>query len=126
MRRETGDCLRQAEEDLITAKLNIEIKRYYASVFFSQQCAEKALKAGCIELLREFPSRHNLIELARMLNASEEILKYARELNPEYLVTRYIDAANGIPAEMYDEDSARLHLRCAEEILQWVKKLLNI
>ncbi|MFN7182334.1 MAG: HEPN domain-containing protein, partial [Planctomycetota bacterium] len=48
MRKEAQDCLRQAEEDLLTAELNIKIERYYASVFFSQQCAEKALKATCI------------------------------------------------------------------------------
>jgi HEPN domain-containing protein len=126
MRREAKDSLRQAEEDLITAKLNIEIERYYASVFFSQQSAEKALKAECIEKLKILPQEHNLIELAKMLNAPENIMKSARELNPEYLITRYIDAANGIPSEMYDKESAELHLRCAEEILGWIKKLLNI
>lgn len=126
MRREAKDCLRQAEEDLITAQANIKIERYYASVFFSQQCAEKALKAGSIEKLKILPQEHNLIELSKMLNAPEDIMKAARELNPEYLITRYIDAANGVPAEMYDLDSAQLHLNCAKEILSWIKKLLNI
>jgi len=126
MRREAQDCLRQAEEDLITAEVNIKVERFYASVFFSQQCAEKALKAGCIEKMKVFPQEHNLIELAKMLNAPENVMKAARELNPEYLITRYIDAANGVPADMYDRDSAQLHLNCAKEVLSWIKRLLNI
>jgi HEPN domain-containing protein len=125
MRAEVLNCLRQAQEDFITAKVNIDTERYYASVFFSQQCAEKALKAGYIEKLKKLPQTHNLIEMSRDLGASEEILSSARELNPEYLVTRYVDAANGIPAEMYDEKSATMHLQCAEVILRWIQKLLK-
>ena len=66
-----------------------------------------------------------LVELSKDLSASEEILSAARELNPEYLVTRYIDAANGIPADMYDDKSATMHLQCAEVILQWIQALLR-
>ncbi|WP_204327927.1 HEPN domain-containing protein, partial [Proteus mirabilis] len=42
----------QALEDLKTAEVLVEVKRYYASVFFSQQAAEKALKALYIEVKR--------------------------------------------------------------------------
>ena len=40
----------QSEEDLATARSNLESGRYYASAFFSQQAAEKALKEG-IEII---------------------------------------------------------------------------
>ena len=125
MREEVINCLKQSQEDFITAQVNIDTKRYYASVFFSQQCAEKALKAGYIEKLKKLPQTHNLIEMSRDLGASEEIVSAARELNPEYLVTRYVDAANGIPAEMYDEKSATMHLQCAEVIVRWIQALLK-
>jgi HEPN domain-containing protein len=44
----------------------------------------------------------------------------ARELTPDYLTTRYPNAANGIPAEIYDEEIAERHLAYAEGICQWV------
>jgi len=46
MRKEVRNCWRQAEEDLITARANIDVTRYYASVFFSQQAADWD-GAGC-------------------------------------------------------------------------------
>ncbi len=125
MREESNNCWRQSQEDLITAKVNRRAKRYYASVFFSQQCAEKALKACYIETFRKLPQSHNLVELAKDLKASVRIMSAARELNPEYLATRYVDAANGVPADMYDDGSARMHLKCAEEIAAWIRKKLK-
>lgn len=43
--------LRQAERDLNTAKVNLRERIYDASAFFSQQAAEKALKAFYIKNL---------------------------------------------------------------------------
>jgi HEPN domain-containing protein len=125
MREEIRNCWRQAEEDLITARANIGVTRYYASVFFSQQAAEKALKAYYILRFKELPQSHNLVDMAKALHADSKIISAARELNPEYLVTRYVDAANGVPADMYDEKSAKLHLKCAKEIIDWVKKKMK-
>lgn len=121
MRKEIRDCWRQSEEDLETARVNIETKRYYASVFFSQQAAEKALKAYYMLKLKVLPATHNLLELVKELDASPEIKKAAMELNPDYLTTRYFDAANGVPAEMYDEDSAKFHFALAKEVLEWTR-----
>jgi HEPN domain-containing protein len=118
------DLIRQAEEDFKTADLNIGIKRYYASVFFAQQSAEKILKALYIHKLKELPMTHNLVELAKDLNAQEKIMEAARELNPEYLTTRYVDAANGVPADMYSRQSAKIHLEAADVILKWAMKYL--
>jgi HEPN domain-containing protein len=125
MREEAKNCWRQAEEDLITAQANIRVSRYYASVFFSQQAAEKALKAYYIVKLKKLPQSHNLVDMAHNLKANPEIMSAARELNPEYLVTRYVDAANGVPADMYDKKSAIMHLKCAQEILAWVRKKIR-
>ena len=56
----------QALEDLKTAEVLIDADRYYASVFFSQQAAEKALKALYIEVKKELPPKtHSLIRLPK-------------------------------------------------------------
>lgn len=71
------------------------------------------------------PQTHNLVEMAKSLGAPRSVVNSAMELNPEYLTTRYIDAANGVPADMYNDASARLHLRCAEVIRKWAVKSLK-
>ncbi|MBI3030561.1 MAG: HEPN domain-containing protein [Candidatus Rokubacteria bacterium] len=46
-------------------------------------------------------------------------------LNPDYTVTRYPDAANGVPYELYDEATARAKVKAAEEIARWVESLIR-
>lgn len=125
MRKEVENCWRQAGEDYKTAKVNMDGGRYYASVFFSQQSAEKALKALYIRVLKELPQTHNLVELAKDLKAPAYIMGLARELNPKYLTTRYVDAANGVPADMFDKKSAMIHLKYAKDILTWAEERLK-
>jgi HEPN domain-containing protein len=84
------------------------------------------LKACYIAKLKKLPQTRNLVDMSRDLGAGKEVLSSARELNPEYLVTRYVDAANDIPAEMYDEKSATMHLKCAEVVLRWIQGLLKL
>jgi HEPN domain-containing protein len=127
MREESHNWWLQALEDLETAEANIEIKRYYASVFFSQQAAEKALKAFYIEFMRDYPPKtHNMIEISRGLDMPDEVFEAVIELNPEYFVTRYPDAANGVPAQMYTEKKANLHFKRATQVIKWVKSQLKL
>ncbi|PXF51335.1 MAG: hypothetical protein C4B55_02775 [Candidatus Methanophagaceae archaeon] len=44
MRKEVSRLWEQALEDFDTAEKLLEVEKYYASVFFSEQAAEKALK----------------------------------------------------------------------------------
>lgn len=125
MREEVIDMWTQAKEDYLTAKRIIDIERYYASVFFSQQTAEKALKALYIHKLKTRPKTHDLVKLCRSLEAPEEITDAALELNPEYVVTRYINAAHGVPAHMFNQKSAKFHLQCAEVVMRWVEKQMK-
>jgi hypothetical protein len=55
MREEAANNWAQAQEDLETARILLEAERFYASVFFSQQAAEKALKALHMQKKRELP-----------------------------------------------------------------------
>lgn len=126
MREESKNWWLQALEDLETARSNIDIKKYYASVFFSQQAAEKALKTLYIETKRDFPPKtHNMLEISSELNVPDDVLEAAIELNPEYVVTRYPDAANGVPARMYTEKMAKFHLEKAGVVIKWVKSQMK-
>ena len=70
------------------------------------------------------PKGHNLIQMANSLNAPVDVMNAAAELNPEFMLTRNPDSADGVPAQMYDKGSARLHLRCANDIVEWAKMLI--
>lgn len=124
MRQEIRDGWQHSQEDFTTARVLRDNGRYYASVFFCQQTAEKALQALYMETHAQSPATHNLIMLTRDLQAPPEVCTAARELNPDYLTTRYVDAANGVSADMYDEAAAERHLQYAEEMVQWVANML--
>jgi HEPN domain-containing protein len=124
MREEIRNTWMQSEEDFRTAELNIDIGRFYASVFFSQQAAEKALKALHIHQKKLLPKTHNIVALASDLGAPDEVIEACQELNPDYVTTRYVDAANGVPAKMYSHNSANTHLEYAKTVIAWTKQHL--
>lgn len=126
MRKETSRLWEQALHDLDTAGNLLRIAIYYASVFFSEQAAEKALKALHLEKKRKMEFTHDLIELAEALDAPEEIIKAAAELSPDYVITRYPNAANAVPAKLYTVESAKMHLECGRKVIEWVKRELGL
>ncbi|MDI3475163.1 MAG: hypothetical protein PWQ79_38 [Thermococcaceae archaeon] len=127
MREESKLLWEQALEDLKTAEALITVKRYYASVFFSQQAAEKALKALYIELKREFPPKtHSLLRLSNELGIEDdEVIDAVLDLNPEYIVTRYPDAANEVPARIYNERMAVSHLEKAKKVIEFCRRRIG-
>jgi len=126
MRRESARLWEQAREDLDTADKLLSVEKYYASVFFSEQAAEKALKVMYLEIKRRVAFTHDLTDLAEELGAPENVSHAAAELSPDYLTTRYPDAANAVPAKLYDAASAEMHLGLSREVLQWVKAELGL
>ena len=126
MKEEVSEWLEQAKADFKTAKDNITNKNYYASVMFSQQAAEKAIKSLYILLKNKLPPRiHDLVELCRLVSAPENVILVSGKLTVTYLPSHYPGVAPQIPAKFYDERKARLHLKEAEEILQWTKKQIK-
>ncbi len=113
----------QARADYATATTLFDAGIYYASVFFSQQAAEKALKAAAIDKLHKNPRGHHLMHIADSLDAPIEVMNAAAELNAEFLVSRNPDSSDNVPAQMYDQESARVHLRAADVIMEWAKVL---
>ncbi|HLD75479.1 MAG TPA: hypothetical protein VI874_00545 [Candidatus Norongarragalinales archaeon] len=47
------------------------------------------------------------------------------ELNPDYAVSRYPDAANGIPARVYNVKKAGIKLAAAQKVMKWVRNQLS-
>ncbi|MDK2796121.1 MAG: hypothetical protein PWQ22_1018 [Archaeoglobaceae archaeon] len=129
MRREAQLWLKSAEEDYFDAEAFYKSKRYFRTAFFAQQAVEKALKAMFIVIAREDPPKiHTVTELYRILTErsnfrlSEEIEEQLFFLNKFYSVTRYPDAANGLPSESVDRLEAERALRIAKEVIEHARK----
>jgi HEPN domain-containing protein len=114
----------QAKSDLATAVTLRDAGIYYASVFFAQQAAEKSLRAASIIRLQKNPRGHNVIQMANALHAPLEIMNAAAELNADFLTARTVEAAEGVPAQLYDRDSAERHLEAGGTIVEWVRLVM--
>ena len=114
----------QAKSDMATAATLHDAGIYYAAVFFAQQAAEKALRAACILRLQKNPRGHNIIQSANSLQAPLEVMNAAAELNSDFLTARTVEAAEGVPALMYNRESSKYHLEAAETIQDWVRVLM--
>lgn len=121
LRKVAEACWAQARANYAAAVTLLDAGVYFASVFFAQQAAEMALKAASIHKLQKIPRGHNLIQICNSLEAPLEIMNAAAELNPEFLATRSPEAVSGVPAQNYDRKSARMHLRMAQTIVDWIK-----
>jgi len=125
MREEVSNWLKQAEADLRKVDALVEKEQFDGAVFFSQQAAEKALKAVCLEKTREGQKSHSIIYLAQLAGVPREMLSGIRDLNPEYLTARYPDMAAGVPAELYDREIAARHRETAKKVLEWSRKRIR-
>ena len=126
MRPEAERFWQQALEDLATARLLGEGGRSYASAFFAQQAAEKALKAAAVERVRVLPRTHDLIDIAEQVTAPAHVVDAARLLTPDYLLTRYPDVAGTIPARLYTNEDATKRLEAAQRVLTWAQSQLGM
>ncbi len=125
MRAEARLWIDDAHYDLETARDMLEHGRWNHAVFLARQATEKMLKAGFLLLLRQpVPREHNLLELARSCFGAEipeDVRRALTVLNPHYTVARYVDAALGRPADLYDRSFAETALQEAVEALAWIE-----
>lgn len=126
MRQEVQQWWQQALDDLETATISFENKRFYACSFWCQQASEKALKALYLEIKKEPSLGHGLVFLAKSTNAPRDIIEACAVLNPEYAISRYPDAAAGVPSEIHTKELSGSHYKKAEVILTWVKQKLLV
>jgi HEPN domain-containing protein len=122
MRPEVERLLKQADRDLENARKNISIAAYEVAAFLAQQAVEKYLKGAWVVVQRApAPHTHSLPELGDGLGSPVEIRRRLAELTPDYTVSRYPDAANAIPYEIYDEEIALAKVAAAEQVIGWVR-----
>ncbi len=114
----------QAKSDLATAVTLLDAGIYYAAVFWSQQAAEKSLRAACIERTHKNPSGHDLPACAHALAAPPFVVSAAAALNAEFHRTRSAEYAGGVPAHQYDRPAAAAHLAAARAIVDWTRRLM--
>ncbi|MEM3607299.1 MAG: HEPN domain-containing protein [Candidatus Bathyarchaeia archaeon] len=128
VRREASLWMRQAESDLRKAENDLETYDWDSAAFWSQQAAEKALRALLLNFGRSHRG-HDLLELRDILKTDAgldvaSIEKELRELTIHYTVSRYPNAANALPADLYDREADELVER-ARRVVEWVKRYLH-
>ncbi|MEM3442994.1 MAG: HEPN domain-containing protein [Candidatus Bathyarchaeia archaeon] len=122
--------LDQAEADLKTAKDCKKDKNYYASAFFSQQSAEKALKGFLYSKGYRALITHSVTELleesAKHAAVFKTFVDYGKALDRHYIGARYPNFYPKGPAyKYYTEEMAKKCLSYAELILKEVAKFLK-
>src|SRR5262245_43895677 len=122
MRREVDRLLRQAERDLDNARKNIAIEAYEVSAFLAEQAVEKYLKGLWVLVKSEpAPHTHSLTELGDGIGVPADMRRHLADLAPDYTVSRYPDAANAVPYELYDQETAQEKVRAAEQVIEWLR-----
>ena len=126
MRIETERLIKQAERDLQNAGKNVGIGAFEVAAFLAEQSVEKYLKATWTVVKREAaPRTHSLTELGDGLGVPADIRRHLVNLNADYTTARYPDAANGVPYEVYDRETAEAKVRAAEETMVWLRRLTS-
>ncbi len=127
MQEEVKNWLEQALSDLDKAKVLLNAQKYDGVVVFSQQAAEKSLKALYILHFEKIPPKiHDLVELSVKVKASRKVVLTAESLSGTYFFSRYPGAAPVIPVKFYTLDKAKRHFHEAEVILQWVQEKIQL
>jgi HEPN domain-containing protein len=75
---------------------------------------------------RTLPFTHDLIKIGKGLKVGRDLMKSLRELNPEYVISRYPNAASTVPYELYDESRAKRKRAHAEKVVGWTRKRLRL
>jgi HEPN domain-containing protein len=126
MREEVRIWWMQAEDDFDSAEKNLGIKKYHLAVFLCQQAVEKGLKAAYIKLKNASSgTTHSLVFLASEIKLPQKYFKFLRELTPQFVNTRYPDAAYGLPSSMYDREIAEECIKNTKGVLGWLKSQIK-
>jgi len=120
----------EGENDISTANILLEHKKYNPSAFYSQQAAEKILK-GLLLAYNEATWGHSVLSLLRRLDEImdvdiSEIEQCAKELDRHYIPSRYPDAyPSGRPEDYYTEKMAKEAIACATKIKEFAQNLMQ-
>lgn len=129
MRREIERLLKQADRDLDNARKNFTIEAYEVAAFLAQQAVEKYLKGTWVVAKKEpAPHTHALTELGDGLGVPADLRRHLADLTSDYsdyTMSRYPDAANAVPYELYDDSTARTKVHNAEAVIAWLRQTIE-
>ena len=115
-RKEVDHWLSIARRDLDNARKNFTVEAYEVVAFLCHQSIEKGLKALYIHTRRKRPElTHSLVDLGTDLSVPAELMEPLRDMNPDYAVSRYPGAANGLPVDVYTKSKAASRLAVSQE-----------
>ena len=116
--------LKKADSDLKSAKGLLELDLLDTSVYHTQQCTEKALKAFVIYKTRSFTKTHDLRKLLEVcVNIDKDFIQfkeYVSELNPYAEEFRY-PGDHLLPEKQEVEEAIKM----AKEIFEFTKDKLK-
>ncbi|MEM2739479.1 MAG: HEPN domain-containing protein [Candidatus Bathyarchaeia archaeon] len=123
------DWLREAEEDLESARILLEGGQYHHACFHAQQAAEKAVKA-ILRGLHKARTGHSILDLLREaskdISIPEDLWDYAKILDQYYIPPRYPNAfSEGAPGEYYTRRQTEEALRYAEEVVGFARRIVR-
>lgn len=128
MREEIKNWWKQAKRDLKTSENSYNSGDYYASVFWCQQSLEKGLKSFIMSSKRFRSSElafHSLIRLSRVAKMPKKFNNFLRSLSPEYYISRYPDASEEVPYEIYTKEDAKDILEKSKKIIKWLREKIE-
>lgn len=127
---EAGRWLTQAQEDLKTAEVLFESRRFYMVCFLSQQIAEKAIKAYLYSRGKDIVYGHSVAKLceksAEYNTRFTSLKKEIKNLDQYYIEARYPNGLpDSIPAEFFEEEDAHGAIEMARKAVKTVEELVR-
>ena len=122
--------LKQGVRNIESANGDMAEGDYEWACFKAHQAAELILK-GFLRASGKIATGHSVIKLLQSISelniaVSKEIESCCRELDKVYIPTRYPDAyAWGAPMDYYSADNAIDSIKCAENVLNFIRGLLS-
>ena len=128
MRKTTAAWLAEAREELETASILFEYRKYRGVCLHSQQCVEKGLKALVLEKGRRPARTHDVVELLNVVTADGWAVGLPMDeavfLNSVYR-GRYPTEEGLLPHGEPTEEDARRALRAAETVMSSLHQALG-
>ncbi len=122
--------LKQGMRNIESAKGDMDEGDHEWACFKAQQAAELILK-GFLRASGKAATGHSVIKLLQGISewgitVPEDIESCCRELDKVYIPTRYPDAYTwGAPMDYYSEDNAMNSIKCAENVLSFIRGLIG-
>ena len=124
-REEIENWYQEGLQDFKNAKKIFDTEIYNVTTFYCEQAIQKLLKAFWIKIKKSYPPKtHNISKLGELLDAPKEVINHLKKIAPFYFISRYPDAANGVPSEIITREMAEEIIQVTREVINWIKKLM--